>query len=63
MAEDKKKENKSLYDLLGMKFSKEGSWIAKDTGNSPIMRKLNHKERRIQKAMERKEKKKMKGKN
>ena len=60
MSEEEKKEEKSLFDLLGMKFNENGSWIAKDTGNSPIMRKLNHKERRIQKAIERRKKRKAK---
>lgn len=48
------KEEKSLQDLLGMQFKGDGSWIAKDTGNSPIMRKLNRKERRKRDALERK---------
>lgn len=54
--EDEQKEEKSLQDLLGMQFKKDGSWIAKDTGNAPIMRKLNRKERRKRDALERKAK-------
>ena len=51
---EEQKEEKSLSDLLGMQFKEDGSWIAKDTGNSPIMRKLNRKERRKRDALERK---------
>ena len=45
-----------MQDLLSMQFKEDGSWIAKDTGNSPIMRKLNRKERRKRNALERKAK-------
>ena len=50
---EEQKEEKSLQDLLGMQFKEDGSWIA---GNSPIMRKLNRKERRKRDALERKAK-------
>ena len=53
---EKQKEEKSLQDLLDIQFKEDGSWIAKDTGNSPIMRKLNRKERRKRDALERKTK-------
>jgi len=43
-----------LSRLLGMKFEKDGTWSASDTGNSPIMRRLNRKERRIRDKKERK---------
>lgn len=53
---EEQKEEKSLSDLLGMQFKEDGSWIAKDIGNSPIMRKLNRKKRRKRDALERKAK-------
>ena len=43
-----------LSRLLVMKFEKDGTWSASDTGNSPIMRRLNRKERRIRDKKERK---------
>lgn len=46
------KTEKSLNDLLGMNFNDDGSWTAKDLGNTPMYRKLNRKERRKQKAIE-----------
>lgn len=52
--EKEQKEEKSFEDLLGIKFKDDGSWSAKDVGNSPMMRKLNRKERRKRNALERK---------
>lgn len=43
-------QEKSLSDVLGMNFKEDGTWEAKDIGNTPTYRKLNRKERRIQKA-------------
>lgn len=55
MSEQKEeKQTKSLSDLLGMSFDKDGNWLAKDTGKALVMRKLNRKERRKQKALDRK---------
>lgn len=45
--------NQTLEKLLGMTFTKQG-WTAEDVGSSKIFRKLNHQERRIQKAQQRK---------
>lgn len=47
-------KEKSLSDVLGMDFKEDGSWTANDIGNTPIYRKMNRKERRIQKATLRK---------
>ena len=38
--------SKSLSNLLGMKFEDDGSWSAKDIGQTNIYRKQNRKERR-----------------
>ena len=58
MTEEQKQEEikttKSLADMLGMSFDEKGNWSAKDVGNVPVMRKLNRKERRKQKALDRK---------
>jgi len=55
MSEQKEeKQIKSLSDLLGMSFDKNGNWSAKDTGKALVMRKLNRKERRKQKALDKK---------
>ena len=48
----------TLEELLGMNFTDQG-WTARDTGNSKMFRKLNHKERRIQKAQQRKAQKRL----
>ena len=52
--QEETKNTMSLSDLLGMSFDDKGNWSAKDTGNSPIMRKLNRQERRKQAKMDRK---------
>ena len=53
--ENSSKENGiPLSRLLGMKFENDGTWSASDTGNSPIMRRLNRKERRSRDKKERK---------
>ena len=49
--------DKSLGDLLGINFNKDGSWTANEVGNIPVMRRLNRKERRKRDALERKSKK------
>lgn len=51
---DNKEKNKSLSDLFGMEFKNDGSWTAKDVGTTPKYRKLNRKERRIQKSIQNK---------
>ena len=53
-------ENKepSLADMLGMSFNEDGSMASiSDVGESKMFRKLNHKERRIRAAIERRRKK------
>lgn len=53
-------ENKepSLADMLGMSFNEDGSMASiSDIGESKMFRKLNHKERRIRAAIERRRKK------
>ena len=47
----------SLDQVLGIDFNKDGTWSAKDIGQSPLYRKLNRKERR---AAARRDKKLMK---
>lgn len=55
--ENKTDTTKSLSDLLGMNFKEDGSWSAKDIGNTPINQKTNRKQRRIAKSILRKAKK------
>ena len=52
--ENKTENEKSLSDVLGMSFDENGNWSAKDIGKSLVMRKLNRKERRKQKALDKK---------
>ena len=54
MTETEENKEKSLSDILGMSFKEDGSWEARDIGETPVYRKLNRKERRIQKATLRK---------
>lgn len=50
----------SFAEMLGMKFKEDGSLESMtDTGNTKVYRKLNHKERRIQAAIERRNKKRI----
>lgn len=52
-------EEKSLSEMLGMTFKEDGSLDKiKDVGKSNIFRKLNRKERRYQKAIEKRAAKK-----
>jgi hypothetical protein len=55
--EEKDKKEQSLSKLLGMTFEDDGKWTAKDIGATPINRNPNRKERRIARALIRKQKK------
>ena len=47
---ENKENSKSLSDLLGMQFKDDGTWSAKDVGQTTLYRKQNRKERRAAKA-------------